>query len=31
LGVDKPGKIEFITSDPASAAYAEQIQEILLA
>jgi len=31
LGVDKPGKIEFITADPASATYAEQIQEILLA
>ena len=31
LGVDKPGKIEFITADPESAAYAEQIQEILLA
>lgn len=31
LGVDKPGKIEFITSDPESAAYAAQIQEVLMA
>ena len=31
LGVDKAGKIELITSDPESAAYAEQIQEVLLA
>ena len=30
LGVDDPSKIEFITDDPDSAAYAEQIQEILL-
>jgi len=31
LGVDKPDKIEFITGDPASAAYAAQIQDVLLA
>ena len=31
LGIDKAGKIELITSDPESAAYAEQIQEVLLA
>lgn len=31
LGVDKPGKIEFITGDTESAAYAAQIQEVLLA
>jgi uncharacterized protein (DUF362 family) len=30
LGVDKPDKIEFITGDPESAAYAVQIQEVLL-
>ena len=30
LGVDKPDKIEFITGDPESAAYAAQIQEVLL-
>ncbi|HXV97675.1 MAG TPA: DUF362 domain-containing protein [Anaerolineae bacterium] len=29
LGVDSPDKIELITGDPASAAYAKQIQEIL--
>lgn len=31
LGVDKPGKIEFITGDAESSAYANQIQEVLLA
>lgn len=31
LGVDNPEKIEFLTSDPESTAYAKQIQEILLA
>ncbi|MBK5109711.1 MAG: DUF362 domain-containing protein, partial [Anaerolineales bacterium] len=31
LGVDKPGKIEFITADAESAAYAAQIQEVLMA
>jgi uncharacterized protein (DUF362 family) len=31
LGVDKPGKIEFITGDTESSAYADQIQEVLLA
>ena len=31
LGVDKPGKIELITGDAESAAYAAQIQEVLLA
>ncbi len=31
LGVDKPGKIEIITGDAESAAYAAQIQEVLLA
>jgi len=29
LGVDDPQKIELITDDPDSAAYATQIQEIL--
>lgn len=29
LGVDSPTKIELVTGDPASAAYAQQIQEIL--
>lgn len=31
LGVDKPGKIEFITGDAESSTYANQIQEVLLA
>jgi uncharacterized protein (DUF362 family) len=31
LGVDKPGKIEIITDDAESAAYAAQIHEVLLA
>lgn len=31
LGVDKPGKIEFITDDAESATYAAQIQEVLMA
>ncbi|MGB3702393.1 MAG: DUF362 domain-containing protein [Anaerolineales bacterium] len=31
LGVDKPDKIEFFTEDAKSAAYAAQIQEVLLA
>ena len=31
LGVDKPEKIEFITGDKDSAAYAEQIQQYLMA
>jgi uncharacterized protein (DUF362 family) len=31
LGVDSPAKIELLTDDPASAAYARQIQEILKA
>jgi len=30
LGIDSPEKIEFITGDPDSAAYAESIQDILL-
>jgi uncharacterized protein (DUF362 family) len=30
LGIDSPEKIEFITGDPDSAAYAESIKEILL-
>jgi uncharacterized protein (DUF362 family) len=30
LGVDSPQKIELVTDDPDSAAYAEQIQEILV-
>lgn len=30
LGIDKPEKIELITGDPESAAYAEQIKDILL-
>lgn len=29
IGVDSPAKIELMTSDPASAAYARQIQDIL--
>ncbi len=29
LGVDSPAKIELVTGDPASAAYAKRIQEIL--
>lgn len=31
LGIDGPGKIEFLTGDAESAAYSQQIQEILLA
>ena len=31
LGVGEPGAIEFITEDPASAEYASQIQEVLMA
>lgn len=31
LGVDSPEKIEFLTPDPESAAYAKQIQAVLLA
>jgi uncharacterized protein (DUF362 family) len=31
LGVDKPDKIEFFTENSESAAYAAQIQEVLLA
>jgi uncharacterized protein (DUF362 family) len=30
LGVDSPDKIELITEDPDSAAYAEQIREMLV-
>ena len=31
LGVDSPEKIEMVTDDPASAAYAEEIRSVLLA
>jgi len=31
LGIDGPEKIEFLTGDSDSAAYSEQIKEILLA
>ena len=30
IGIDSPGKIELLTGDPESAAYAEQIKAILL-
>jgi uncharacterized protein (DUF362 family) len=30
LGVDSPDQIEFVTDDPESAAYAEQIRQVLL-
>lgn len=31
LGIDNPGKIEFLTGDPDSAAYSNSIQELLFA
>ncbi len=31
LGVDSPDKIEFLTGDPESAAYADQIKDVLVA
>jgi hypothetical protein len=30
LGADGPEKIELVTSDPESAAYAEEIQQIVM-